>query len=153
MEFLALIIVVILIFWITSSMKESNASYAKMDVFLKSTTNCKYKYHYKQSGIGVDTDSRQLHLFSQGLDKIYSFSDVREWKINFSSGGGLVGGGLPSIGANIANDKQNKKETGLFILVRDIENPVWRIEFDYNNNTDKELNKWMEILRQSINES
>ena len=49
---------------------------------------------------------------------------------------------------NGVEGKRAAANSGLFISVRDIENPEWHVKF-----RDKSiLNKWYEILQQEINE-
>jgi hypothetical protein len=122
------------------------------DVYQKTTANYTYKHYYNKSGIGIDSVSQKIHLFSQDGDKIYNFSDVRKWTTNYASGGEVITGDLRAIGLNRENRKNNENKTGLFIHVRDIDNPIWQINFSYGNHTDKELAKWMEILTQFLNE-
>jgi hypothetical protein len=113
-------------------------SEAEVDaVFQKATENYAHKHYHNKSGIGIDSTSRKIHLFAEKTDKIYNFSDIREWTTKYVTGG---------------EEKNNKNKTGLFIHVRDIDNPVWQINFLYGTHTDKELAKWMEILTQYLNE-
>lgn len=108
--------------------------------------------HYfvgKGTAIAIYPDRKSLVLKNGSISKEYSFKDVREWETNVQTGGEIYGGGIATLGPNIRAAHANKKATGLFITVRDIDNPVWRI-----NMPDKsDQQRWMEILRQLVNES
>ena len=111
-----------------------------------------YKHFYDGSGIGVDPKAQQIHLYMKPNYKVYPFSDVREWETKSVTGGVFVGGGMAGAAATISQGLKAVKESGLFINVRDIETPRWRIAFN-KRKEDQEHAKWMEILRQSINNS
>ena len=81
----------------------------------------------------------------------YQFSDVREWFIQdikasriFAVG---IGAGLAAIGQNRRASVNAAEQSGLYIQVKDIDNPEWQIKLD-----EKRQKKWFEILRQFINE-
>lgn len=122
-----------------------------------------------QSGIPVDSrffhwegdtglalnESRQTITVAVGPNvKTYKFNEIRDWSVRSETagqvvpiGGGVAGGiaaGAASIGAGIRADAN----TGLFLSVKDIENPTWRISM-----MDKKTREvWFEILTQAINE-
>lgn len=52
--------------------------------------------------------------------------------------------GIAAAGHNARNARRNRKESGLFISVRDIDRPEWRIDMP----NEKNQKRWMEILRQ-----
>jgi hypothetical protein len=107
------------------------------------------------SGIGVSMKDRVLVVASKGKAKKYSFDDVRGWETKRVDGGRVVavGGGLAAgINAGTANTVSRIKAmhaSGLFIRVKDIENPVWQIHM-YQQPL---LDKWTEILTQSFGET
>lgn len=114
-----------------------------------------FSFHHCGTGIGLDPDRRMVKLIEGKKEKEYPFSDVREWETNLASGGSVVhlsgglAGGLMAGAHNAGVAARNRRESGLFVKVRDIDNPVWRI--DMLRKADQE--RWMEILRQKINES
>lgn len=137
--------------------------------WLKDVDTIDYKHQYKRDGIAVDKQNRKLYLKSGTNEKSYSFSDVREWSTNIASGGmsrsrgsaniGDVGAAVgENIGENMRAKKENKRRTGLYINVKDVDNPKWKISFKYNgkkssDELEQQLARWMEILNQSINEN
>lgn len=114
----------------------------------------KYSYAGGATGIAVDTDRNTVRLKNGSFIKDYPFTDVREWRASLITGGqilGSVGPGLPggaaTTGANIRINRENAKASGFYIKVKDIDHPEWRIEMPNAQNQ----NRWMEILRQTIN--
>jgi hypothetical protein len=78
------------------------------------------------TGIALNKDTKSMGLLADGFWKIYPFSDVREWETRNGLG----------------------KNNGLNVLVKDVDHPKWRIEMK----DDGIQARWMEILRQEINE-
>jgi hypothetical protein len=118
---------------------------------IAATEGLSLRHFWGGSGIAVDPAKRQLHLYAKPHYKVYDFADVRRWERNEMSGGMAVGTGLAVVSHNFATAAQNDKDSGLFIEVRDIEHPRWRVAFP-RRHLGKELPRWMEVLRQSINE-
>jgi hypothetical protein len=111
-----------------------------------------YQSFHGDTGIGLDPEKKELHLYAKPTFKTYKFDEVRRWETNIQTGGQVFGTGLALAAANVSTIKSNLKNSGLFIEVRDIDNPRWKISFDPRK-MEKELPRWMEILRQHINES
>lgn len=89
----------------------------------------------------------------QRLEKTYSFSDIRSWRTNIATGGTFVGQQSVATAAhNYMTQRKNEEESGLFVEVRDIDCPEWRIGFKADKHRELTLKRWMEILRQIINE-
>ncbi|WP_312260008.1 DUF4755 domain-containing protein [Limnohabitans sp.] len=159
MEALGFLVVLIGGLWLWSTLKDSNTKDAQFHEYLQKIENCKYLHHYKRTAIAVDPKQQKLHLYADENGKTYDFSDVREWKYAYLTGGQILGAApnlasaAQTIGANNHNHRNNVNGSGLFIEVRDIDHPKWHIQFQYNKHMEKELLRWMEILRQSINES
>ncbi len=65
----------------------------------------------------------------------------------------IVGGNLASataaLGANLAAERDAKARTGLFVEVRDVDRPRWRVAM----RNEAMQARWREILDQQINES
>ena len=81
-------------------------------------------------------------------DKSYDFNAVREWRTSIQTQGVVYGGGLQGAMANAAEASRAAQNTGLFLLVKDIEDPEWHIKI----RNKKVLSKWYEILHQELNE-
>ena len=117
-----------------------------------------YKHLFQGSAIGVNSTSKMLHLMNGGLKKSYRFEDVRHWRTNIESGGEIFGtgggimGGAQIMGANRRNAQHNREKSGLFLTVKDIEHPIWQINFAQDKSMQIELARWMEILTQNIAE-
>ena len=112
----------------------------------------KFKHFYARTGIAVDTKKQEVHLQDKSNYKVYRFDEIRSWEANTQSGGLIYGSGMNVLMANLANQRANKENTGLFIKVKDVDHPQWKIEFPPAK-AKQELTRWMEILQQTLNES
>lgn len=104
------------------------------------------------SGIALNPTAKTLSLWADGCAKRYDYAEVREWVAQYEKAGEIVGVGLQGAmaagGANFRAGRAAKANTGLFVTVRDVEHPKWRVAM-----RDKTTQaRWMEILRQEINE-
>jgi len=118
----------------------------------KMTEGLPYRHFFQDSGIALDPKNQQLHLYSKPHYKTYKFEDIRRFETNIQTGGAVYGRGLAVVAGNLASAKNNAKSSGLFIDVRDIDFPRWKVDFNLRK-IEKELPRWMEILRQHVNES
>lgn len=113
----------------------------------------KYSYTCGSTGLAMDTDQNILRVKNGSFIKEYPFTDVREWRANLVSGGGVVGvgavGGMAAVGQTIRANRENAKASGFYIKVKDIDNPEWRVEMPSQDNQ----NRWMEIFNQLINKN
>lgn len=116
------------------------------------TEGLPYRHFFEDSGIALDPEKKEIHLYLKPNYKKYKFEDIRRFETNIQSGGAVFGTGLAVAAANAASAQSNAKNSGLYIDVRDIDFPRWKISFNARKN-EKELPRWMEILRQHINES
>ena len=109
-----------------------------------------YKYGFQSEGTAIAAcpERRVLKLTDGKKQREYVFSDVRSWDTNRETGGHFISGGMAALGHNIRTNRENKRNSGLFVHVRDIDNPVWRI----NMLQEKDQPRWMEILRQTLND-
>ncbi len=98
-------------------------------------------------GIALNPATRKIALIEAGARKAYSFDDIREWQTIHETAGVVVGGGLQGAIANIGESSGAAARSGMFITVRDIDRPKWRIVMP-----QKEHARWMEIMRQVVNE-
>ena len=106
------------------------------------------------SAIAVNPQARTVTLMAGDVWKTYAFADVRGWSSNLARAGRyLVGGsalgGAAALSANASARREAAALSGLFVEVRDIGQPKWRVAM-----ADAQIQaRWMEILRQEINES
>lgn len=104
------------------------------------------------TGIAVNKAAKTLTLLSKGKWKTYPFDAVRKWETNIEQPGNVVGVGVQASiaagAANVAAANRAEANTGLFVTVKDVEFPKWRIAMA-NETTQA---RWMEFLRQEINE-
>ena len=120
----------------------------------------KYGFAYGEYGIAVDAANDVIQLKDAGRAKSYPFADIRSWRTNLQSGGmsTYVGGGAVSalgvIGSNSNQAKANDKATGLFVTMKDVDKPVWRIRFsDNEQEEEQQQSRWLEILTQTVNKT
>lgn len=117
---------------------------------------------WKGTGIATLKSGMGIILFEEGFHKThnmrhYPTADIREWKQSWVTPGKVVGGNathlaqgvsdaLEKASANSSMRRQAAKESGLFIDVRDVDHPRWKIEFP----NEDELLKWFEIMNQTM---
>lgn len=104
------------------------------------------------TGIAINKEAQTLTLHAGGHSKTYAYADVRNWESVKERAGEVVGvagfAGIAALASNSRAKKEAEANTGFFVTVRDVDNPIWRIEMK-----DKGMQaRWMEILRQEINE-
>jgi len=114
--------------------------------------DARYQHVERGTAIVLNPTSRRVALAQGSQSKIYDFADIRGWDARKERASGTVGIGVEGTIAagsqNIAASKQADLETGLFMTVRDIDNPVWRISmFEADDRA-----RWSEILRQQLEE-
>ena len=95
------------------------------------------------------------------VEREYSFDQVRGVNSNIQKGGQIVGGaygsgfqgalnagaaGAQIAGANYRIAKENKLATGIFVTVKDIDHPRWRLAFA----NEHDIHRWMEIFEQAF---
>lgn len=147
---LVVLAIVVIGGWLWMSMASSGTDSTKWLVDLEGSPafkNATYT-NFDQptlTAIGIIPSTRSVTLVANGTTKQYSYSDIRKWETTFTEAAKGK-----SILEQHSNDKAAAKECFLEIQVKDIDNPVWRISFSYE--TKKNLQKWMEILRQTLNE-
>ena len=107
----------------------------------------KYQLYRNNSGIAV-TSNGKIILSTGASTKSYDFSAVRQWRTSLESPGMTYGAGLSVALVNAVERSRAAQNTGLFLLVKDVQNPEWHIKI-----TDKKiLSQWYEILQQELNE-
>jgi hypothetical protein len=112
------------------------------------------KFVHMEAGtvIVLNPERRRMALAVGGDAKVYGYDEVREWSAQKESRGGSVGigvaGTIAAGSASIAASRQADLNTGLFVTVRDIDHPLWRISmFEASDRA-----RWSEILRQELSE-
>jgi predicted NACHT family NTPase len=112
-----------------------------------------YYHEYDGTAIGINKGESKIYLKNGKVEKTYSFKEVRKWESSIQSNEVYRGSGMAGVAASLSVAANNKKNTGLFIDTRDIDNPKWTIRFKIDRKIEQSLGRWIEILRQSINES
>ena|SRR5471032_2391101 len=113
------------------------------------------KFAHMEGGtvIVLNPKIRRMALSAGGESKVYGYDDVRGWSARKESrGGGAVGfGAAGTIAAgseNIAASMRADLNTGLFLTVRDIDHPQWRISMF----EQRDRARWEEVLRQELSD-
>ena len=100
------------------------------------------------TGIAIDRPFKLLMLIGPGGHKSYPYADVRGWSARAEKAGYVRGNNIQATGAKIRMEMEAKNATGLFVTVRDIDQPEWRVAMK----DAATRARWMEILQQEINE-
>lgn len=142
-------------FWVRRNrgkMAEANTAHAAMLASAGVAPGAGFDHSEGGSAVAVNRQAKTLSLRIGEKWKAYPFADVRGWEANKERAGQVVAsnltGAMASLGPNLRASRDAAAATGLFVTVRDIENPKWRIAMGDSSTQAR----WMEILRQSINE-
>ena len=100
------------------------------------------------TGIAINRQAKTLVLIARCAAKTYPYSDVREWAARAERPGAIVANNLQAVAMAAGMEREAKLNTGLFVTVRDVDHPQWRIAME----AEKQRLRWMEILRQELNE-
>lgn len=119
---------------------------------IDATASLPYRHFHGGSGIGIDPQKREVHLYSQPHYRVYPYSSIRRWERNLVDAGTVVNGGAQGLALNLQGAIKAAGETGFYVDVKDVDHPRWRIAFSQSQ-LKKELPRWMEIFNQQINES
>ena len=144
---------VLLIWYLGKRASNRQAAHAAMlqSVGVAQGTGCDHAEG--DSGIAINKQANTLTMRVGGHTKTYAFDDVRTWEWVKERAGEVVGtgnfmGNTAAAGANWRAAKAAAANTGFFVTVRDVDNPRWRIEM---KDTGTQA-RWMELLRQELNE-
>lgn len=113
----------------------------------------KFAHVERSTAIALNSQTRRIAVSAGGESKIYGYDDVREWDVRkVSRAGGAVGYGVSGTVAagsqNIAASMQADRETGLFLTMKDVVHPLWRVSmFDPADRA-----RWTEIFRQELDD-
>jgi hypothetical protein len=114
--------------------------------------NSKFIHIEKDTAIALNLDQKEVLLGKPGLMKNYTYADIREWTVKEQVAGTAVGigvmGSIAVAGSNSSAQQDAMANTGLFIRVKDIDHPEWRVSMFQK----ADRNRWFEILTQEINE-
>jgi hypothetical protein len=143
--------------WLYLRARKSSGGAAATNDLKQRISNFTYNHFHKGSGIGVDSSNQEVHLISSGEYKVYPFSKIRDWETNITTGGlttyaPTATSALAATADNFRQQRENRANTGLFLNMKDVDHPRWHIEFDPKD-VQRQLERWMEILRQEINGS
>lgn len=116
-----------------------------IDVLLPSAP-ANFRHAWLGTAIAVDPHARKVAMISRGVSKVYSFDDVRRYRWSIQRGGYVPGGGFEAAMANRRNNGEKRRNTGMFLEMRDIDHPSWQILF----HRESDLKRWFEILSQAF---
>lgn len=101
------------------------------------------------TGIAINVKSRAVALIGDGGFKTYGYEQLRSWVDRETRPTGVVGGTVQAAADNVRAAREAAANTGLFVAVKDVERPEWRVAMK-----DRMARaRWMELLRQQINET
>lgn len=145
--------------------KEKDAVEAlKRKVLAACGTTSRYTHFEDKTAVALNEEKREIVLAnSAGIVKSYPFASVRDWSVKEETAGqtGYIAGGTDgaaiaqglAIGvaagnANVKALQQARANTGLFINIKDVDHPEWRVSMQSKD----DRNRWFEILNQALNE-
>ena len=100
------------------------------------------------TGIAINKQAKTLSLLIGGIHKTYPYADIREWEAIKETPAVISGGNPAAVFDQMGVNRRAAASTGFFVTVRDVDHPKWRIAMK-----DEAMRaRWMEILRQEINE-
>jgi hypothetical protein len=103
----------------------------------------------ERTGIWLSAKAKEIVLLAEGgCHKTYPFANIRSWKTKHIQPRVDVVHDMATARGNQSLARQAKAESGLFLSVKDIDHPTWRIVISDTKMQDR----WMEILRQSLND-
>jgi aldehyde:ferredoxin oxidoreductase len=105
------------------------------------------------TGIALNTATRTVSLLADGTHQSYGYDQIRNWAIQEERAGTVVpafgvANGIMAAGASARMAREAKANTGLFLTMKDLERPAWRVAMK----DQKTRARWMELLRQEVNE-
>jgi hypothetical protein len=107
-----------------------------------------YDHSEDGTGIAINVKSRSVALIGDGGYKTYGYDQLRSWLDKEERPTGVVGGTVQGAAHNIRAAREAAANTGLFVTVKDVERPQWRVAMK-----DRMARaRWMELLRREISE-
>lgn len=106
------------------------------------------------TGIALNQTKRAVAVLADGSYREYGYEQVRQWSIREERAGSVVpafgvANGVAAAGASARMARDARANTGLFLTVKDLDRPGWRVAMKDARTRER----WMELLRQEINES
>lgn len=125
----------------------------------------RFSHFEKVTGIALNESKNEVVLVNEkGVAKSYPYTSIRDWSVKEEvagkagqmvvTGGGLAGGAqnagfaMQAASQNAQMRREAEQNTGLFINVKDIDHPKWRISMQQK----ADRSRWFEILTQAIND-
>lgn len=100
------------------------------------------------TGIAFNKQAKTLTLLIGGFHKTYPYADIREWEAIKETPAIISAGNPAAVFDQVGVNRRAAANTGFFVSVRDVDHPKWRISMK-----DEAMRaRWMEVLRQEINE-
>lgn len=132
--------------------KQMENSLFKTAGILKNDKNC-FIFFNLNSGVVLNPSEKAITLADTASTvKKYRYDEIRSWSNEEETAGETIGvgfhAGMAALGANARAKAKARENTGLFISVKDINHPVFRIGMQ----NKKDRQKWFEILTQELNE-
>lgn len=120
--------------------------------FLQEAKGYQYVHSYDNTGIAYDPSTRRVKLLNMFNRKLvtrdYDLQQLRGYESKRLSGGQILGTGAQAAGTGIRIDHENRMGSGVFINVKDVDYPKWRIAFHRKDTALQ--NRWEEILNQAF---
>jgi len=136
-----------------SAKKFAGAAQDQFDEFVKKVGPVDVSAYSCGSGIAVQLKEQLLSLKEDEKQRTYPFSQVRSWRSTLATPGRVEARTVAELGAAAAKNSgmmtRARMDTGIFISVKDIDNPVWHVRL----RDQATLNRWHEILNQALGES
>lgn len=127
-----------------------------------------YYYHeFDKTSLLIDLNKKIIKLKEKNKEQTYPLSDVKTWRYDLTSSGKVIGvgitNGIIAKSQNDSNRLKDAKNSGFFILVKDIQNPEWQIKFFPKEgrfsddkgfrDTEIQLKRWMQVFEQVLNQN
>ena len=103
-----------------------------------------FRHEEDGTGVAVNPSSKKLAVWGGGVAKCYDYAEVRGWEAAHEKWSLVPGRAVE----NIQGMRGAAEATGFYLTVRDLDNPKWRVTMTEKTARDR----WMELLRQEINE-
>ncbi len=141
-----IVIIIVAIVLIVRYRSKTNSAIVMAN--FESMLNEKSKYYFEKgkTGIAISNDLQRIALVEGKRQKVYKVEDLRGHKTSIVEPNQIIGDriGMQAHGYNIGSAIKAAKESGLFVEVRDINNPVWRIKML----SKEDQQRWHELLSQ-----
>ncbi|CAH0228844.1 hypothetical protein SRABI118_02414 [Massilia sp. Bi118] len=133
--------------------KRRKAAHKKMLDDIGVTPGRGFDHSENGTGIAINRDQRVVGVLSGGAYRTYGYEKLREWTIREERAGSVtpafgVANGVMAAGANARMARDARANTGLFLTFRDLDCPTWRVAMRDLRTRER----WMELLRQEVNE-